>query len=348
MRKPHLSPRRPRRIGTGARTLPAAILAVAALVLGVVPADAAHTAPPPGTDLRPATLPAGDGPRVPWLVGGDTIADGQVRVRLPGSGKILLGASGDAYVAGLTARDGTARLLRVAPDGTRRRLGDGIDPYASVLSADGTRVVETRWDRRERTRVRVFDATSGALLAQRRFDRPGRVLDAGADRVLLGFSDPGRTLWWDPGTGRITRVATQAGYHASIRADRLATFTRDPYDGGCTVVRRLSAPRTVLWRSCDDAVAAFSPTGRRVATVPILTDGLGARSLLVRTVRGGEILAGYRVGGWFGAIGWESARTLLLDAHGTRRTATVRCAPTRCERASRAVPTTAPRAVAER
>ena len=170
------------------------------------------------------------------------------------------------------------------------------------------------------------------------------MLDADTDRVLVGL--PARTVSWAPGAGTVTRVVAQAGYRASLRADRLATYTGDPYAGGCTVVRRLSAPRTVLWRSCEDRVAVFAPGGGRMFTIPILADGLGTRDLSLRNARTGELQVAYHVRGWFGAVGWEAPGTVLLQANGTRRTATVRCKPVRCERASRVVPTTMPRVVA--
>jgi hypothetical protein len=137
----------------------------------------------------------------------------------------------------------------------------------------------------------------------------------------------------------VTRVVLRTGYAADISANRLATYTRDPYEGGCSVVSRLSAPRVALWRSCRERVDAFSPRGGRMATIDILSDGIGPREVLVR--RAGGRLLGHYSARWFGAVAFESERALLLDANGARKSATVRCVASRCVRSSalRPVPT---------
>jgi hypothetical protein len=140
----------------------------------------------------------------------------------------------------------------------------------------------------------------------------------------------------DAGTSR--RLVRQTGYIADLRADRLGTFTKDPYLDGCTVLRRLSRPGEVLSTSCDERAAAISPSGRRVATIHILSDGLGPRDVSVRRDTGRK-LADYRVAGWFGLIRFETNRALLLDANGRKRSAVVRCEDATCERATRTRPT---------
>jgi hypothetical protein len=76
-----------------------------------------------------------------------------------------------------------------------------------------------------------------------------------------------------------------------------------------------------------------------MATIPILTDGLGPRDVWVRWP-GGRAVAHYTTAGWFGLLDWEDARTLLLDTNGSARSATVRCVASDCERASRLRPVT--------
>ena len=105
------------------------------------------------------------------------------------------------------------------------------------------------------------------------------------------------------------------------RADRLGTFTDDPYLDGCTVLRRLSAPGEVLSRSCDERAAAVSPSGRRIATIHILSDGLGPREVSVRRDTGRQ-LGDYRVAGWFGRIdfAYRSASMVPRCTRPTRTT----------------------------
>jgi hypothetical protein len=122
------------------------------------------------------------------------------------------------------------------------------------------------------------------------------------------------------------------GYAASTTDDRLATYTRDPYRDGCTVVSRLSDPEQVLWRSCKERVTDFAPGGQRMATIHILSDGIGPDRVTMRKVRGRE-LASYTAR-WFGAIAWEDDTFLVLYTNGRKKAAWVRCDIADCERAS--------------
>ena len=111
-------------------------------------------------------------------------------------------------------------------------------------------------------------------------------------------------------------------------------LTDDPYDGGCSVVSTLSDPAAVLSESCTERVTDFSPDGRRLALVDLLTDGLGPNRVTVRTA-GGRRVATYDAPFFFGLVQWETSEALLLQTNGTRRSALVRCARAACERASR-------------
>ena len=99
----------------------------------------------------------------------------------------------------------------------------------------------------------------------------------------------------------------------------------------------LSAPHRSLWKSCRERVHLFGPTGGRLVSIPLLTDGLGPRDVFLRST-GGRLVAHYRTAGWFGTLAWETATALLLDTNGTVKSATVRCVVADCERASRLRP----------
>ncbi len=128
------------------------------------------------------------------------------------------------------------------------------------------------------------------------------------------------------------KIAGRVGYEADLSSDRLASFTKDPYLGGCSVVTTLSDPGDQLWRSCGRRVETFSPGGTRMATIHILSDGIGPSEVWLRK-SGGKLLAHY-TSEWFGLLWWESDASLLLDTNGKTKSATVRCLVADCERAS--------------
>jgi hypothetical protein len=160
------------------------------------------------------------------------------------------------------------------------------------------------------------------------------VLDAQGTKVAIGGFDDDGTQLWDTATDAVTVVSKRAGYRADLSLNLLASFTKDPYDGGCTVLSSITKPGKRLWQSCDDAVVAFSPDGSHMALAHILSDGLGPTAIDVRTAAG-KAVGKYNVkNGWFGQLEFESADTLLLETSGPHKTATVRCKATACERAS--------------
>ena len=307
-------------------------LALSAVVAGTL---AATLAPAPAiakptTLLTASGLPRGADPTVPHL-DGKTVVDGAVRVRVTAPTVRLLGKSGSAYVvATADAQGGHGRVLRVAADGTTTRLARA-DVYQTVLSGDGARVVGTTVGRSLRTTVTAYDATTGAQLSRRTFSDYTSVLDAQDDRILLGTD--ARTLLWQTGTNTVATVFRDAGYVGDLSADVVGTFTKDPYDGGCSVVRRISTGER-LWRSCTERVAAFNADATRLAAISILSDGPGPGRVAARTIVGKQ-LGRYQVrSGWFGELRFESQTALLLDVNGARKAFTARCTGTACERAS--------------
>jgi hypothetical protein len=333
----HLTPRR--LLATAATTL-----AVAALTSGLPGASAtepteeesaASGSTAATVTIRPGALPRGDNPQVPWAFDG-TLFDGSLRVDVP-ENAWLLGASGGDY---LLFRPGNevSRVLRVAPDGSRTLVLELPAAHQVMLAGDGSMLVRTaqrRVDGEWRTVLRTHDPATGDVLDRRRFTGIVDVLDADAGQAVLGSWTPRpRTFVWDLAADSTRLLVRQAGYIADLRADRLGTFTKDPYLDGCAVLRRLSVPGEVLSTSCEERAAAISPSGRRVATIHILSDGLGPREVSLRRDTGRR-LADYRVAEWFGRIDFESNRALLLEASGREKQAVVRCEGGACERTTR-------------
>ena len=317
-----------------------ALAALGTLAAVAVPSAATSLTPgatgTPGTiAIHPAALPRGANPAVPVQVG-HTIVDGDTRLRVRTGDFNLLGPSGRSYVVVGWTGDGPARLLRITPDGTRdgrttvlRRVGQDRE---ARLSSDGRTAVLTHYLRGSRARVLVVDARDGHMVASRDLRGYATVLDARRTRLVLTTSAPARTLWWDFARDTTRRIVGRNAGAADIRADRLATYTADPYQGGCLVVTSLSHPAQRLWRSCAEGVIGFSPDGARMATANILADGLGPGEVTVRRIHG-AMLARYSAY-YFPSVRWESRRALLLDTVTRRSQALVRCVVDRCERAS--------------
>lgn len=311
-----------------------ALLAGAALSAGLLSTPSTGAAADaPSVDLEPARLSRGPDIAIPH-VDGDDFVDGDRRVDLPGQRVYLRGRSGDAYVVSTSSEDGlrNRRTLRVEADGSLTTLFPARSPYGLVLSEDGRRLVAVASGSRRASAVTVWSATTGDVLAKRSFRGHPSVLAARGRRVLLSSWDRG-VFWWTPGRKRTRTVTMRPAGEGSITHDLLATYTDDPFLGGCTLLTRLSRPHRVLWRSCTERVDAFSPEGTRMTTVHILSDGIGPGRVVHREVDGTR-LATYDSTGYFGAFSWESPNTLLLDTHGRRKSATVRCTRAACENAT--------------
>lgn len=308
------------------------ILVASTLAAAVLLGTAAPAIAVPETELRPASLERGEDVAIPHLED-KTVVDGDVRIEVRAGAVSLLGKSGDDYVVGAanSSWSGRFRVLRFTPEGERTVLFRDVPIYELELSDDGAQVAATQY-RDPGTRVRVFSALDGTQQASRKFAGSVYSLDLDGQRMLLGGWGPDRTFWWDTVADTTDRVLGRAGYAADISADRLASMTKDPYLGGCSIVSTLAAPRERLWKSCDRRVDTFAPGGTRMATIHILSDGIGPSDVWLRKA-GGKLLAHYTAH-WFGMLSWESDEALLLDTNGRKKSATVRCLVADCERAS--------------
>ena len=231
----------------------------------------------------------------------------------------------------VVGEEGVCELGWYAADGSHTVLLTGEPAYAARLSDDGAQVVTTRYPVPRRTRVTVRSAVDGRVLSSFRLRGWVDVLDADSGRLLLGGWSPARTFVRDVATGAQRVVAHTTGHAGDLSADRLATFTGDPYEGGCTLVTRISTGAR-LWRSCREAVWEFAEGGGRMVTIHILSDGPGPGTVWVRGVRG-RLLGRYGTAWAFGSVRFEG-RALVAEAQGRRWTAWVRCAGSACERAS--------------
>ncbi|GAA1153323.1 hypothetical protein [Nocardioides aquiterrae] len=311
--------------------------ALAAPLLATGPADARLAAG--GTDVDPPTLERGPD-RTDAHLEGQRLVHGDLSVRIPGRRAVLVGYGVENHVVG-TRIDGGWVTIRVDSDGRRHRIATGPSPYTMTYGEDGRVVATSRFDGIT-NRVVVRSTADGSQVARRTFRDSSSVLALDSSRVVLGGWEPARTRSWTLATGRLRTIADQVGYRADLTHGLLATLTGDPYQGGCSVLRRLDRPATRLWRSCDERVERFSPDGRFVTTVHLLNDGIGPSRVQLRDLRGHRRAAWRVDGGWIDVQGWEAGHTWIGEVHGPRRTAAVRCAGSDCERASAMRPTEAP------
>lgn len=301
--------------------------AATAVVAVAAPADARATL------VDPADLERGADAAVPYL-DGRRVVDGDRQVRVRGRRVALLGTAADGRHVVDVVRDGERQVRSVGADGGARTLVDLGPGDAAVLGGDGEvlAVVRHRF-RDDASVVRAYAATTGERVGRRAVRGFAQVLDTDVDTVLFSTSPPERTVAWDLTTDLEQRVSRFPGYAADLATDRLAVLTGDPYQGGCSRVSTVSDARTVLWRSCSEAVATFDDDGSHVATVHLLTDGLGPDEVRVRTV-GGEPVARYRVDGFFGRLLAEPGGALLLETSTRDSSGLVRCTGADCELAS--------------
>ncbi|HXH77900.1 hypothetical protein [Nocardioides sp.] len=319
-----------------------AVAAAAVAVLGstalVVPT---HAAP---TDLQPEDLPRGADIAIAHIEDGDFV-QGERVVDVGGDRSTLIGRSGRSWLVGTSDVDGVGefRIVRVGPDDSTTVIKRGISVFELTLSENGRFFVHMGRGTRRAVPIRVFSARTGELKAEKDFANYPEVVAMAGPSVLLSSwvaTDLG-VRSWDITTGAITRITRKPANIVDVGNNLLATYTKDPYMGGCVRLTLLSSPSTRLWKSCSERIVAFSPDGERMATVHILSDGIGPNEVQEREIDG-TLLGDYSTG-WFGAISFESNTDLLLEVNGDTLASTVRCSEGACENASDPVTVRNPR-----
>jgi hypothetical protein len=312
-----------------------ALLVLAAPLLAAAPSTAA----PAQVRIKPGALERGPDPLGAHL-DGRTIHDGSVRVRLSAPRVLLYGKWNQFYIVATGNEQwGNVKLKRVAKSGNTKLLVAGVDPFNTDLDSDGGQVAYSYGDTTQRPTIGVYDFVQKAEVISRSFSSLPRLLDFDLGRVIASFwSFRVKTITWDTVIDTTSRVNRKRANYASIGHNLLGYFGKDPQFGGCQVLAHLGNPTNVEWSSCSERIEAVSPDGRRVATIPLLSDGIGPADIRVRRA-GGTALAHYTIDGWFGSITWETGTKLLMQSNGAVKAALVRCKVADCNRAGRLSPT---------
>lgn len=295
-------------------------------------------------DLQPEDLPRGVDISVAHIEDGDFVL-GDRTVDVGGGRAYLLGKARRGWLVGTSDETGGGhfRIVRVKADDTTVVIKRGVPFFEVEISENGRFFALAGRGNRKALPIRVFSSRTGDLKIEKDFANYPRVLGMDGPRVLLSTWTTGDTgiKSWDTSTGTVTRISRRPANLVDIGNDLLASYTKDPYMGGCMVVSRLSAPSDRLWKSCTERVAAFSPDGDRIATVHILSDGIGPGEVWERELDG-TLLGDYTTN-WFGRIAFENDTHLLLEVNGDSRSATVRCREGSCANASDPVAVQDPR-----
>ena len=319
---------------TTRRPLAALITTIVAATLLAGTASPSAAAP---ETLRLGDLPKGPAPATPYVFDG-TLHDGTISVTLPKGVARFVGRVGADYlVQGYSPKVEKEVVVRVTAAGARTTVATGISLSDATVSDDGTSFVASQFKLHPRpqgrTVLRRYDAATGDVTLKKIVKGYAGIIDYDGTIAVLGGFAPTWTSAWDLTTNSVRRLVKAAGYEADIAADRLAVFTKDPYLGGCTEVSALSDPGRTIWRSCDEAVEEFSPDGSHMATIFILTDGLGPGRFTLRTTTG-KNLGVYDAPFYFGWIWFEDNSHVLAEAFARTKGALVRCDSGGCERAT--------------
>lgn len=311
------------------------LLALAAPLLVTAPATAAET-----IAIKPVSLPRGADIAGPHL-DGTTIVDGSTTVKVHRPNVVLYGKWKSYYVAATgNSQWDKVKLVRISRTGTVKVLREFIDPFEARLDSATGQVAYSYGVNTQRPTIAVYDLRLKDEVSVRPFPRLPELLTFEKGLVVTSFAPPKpKTITWNTVTNEVSKLNSKFGDYASVTNNLFGYFSKDPQRGGCQLLAQLDDPGDVAWTNCDERIDAVSPDGARVATIPLLSDGIGPADVLVHRADNGKELAHYTISGYFGRVWWETGTQLLMDAFGRSQAATVRCKVAVCNRASDLRPT---------
>ncbi|MGZ4437416.1 MAG: hypothetical protein ACXVW6_07240, partial [Nocardioidaceae bacterium] len=239
--------------------------------------------------LAVAGLPTGAPPAVAWIEGRTLHHDGTTS-RLPGAYTDVASYHGGWLAAGnggagptITRIDNTGKVVGTAPGGS-----------FIVASGDGTRIA---WV--ESGAIHTALASSMSDVENTQAVPPGATAEvvgwASGDVVYTLQDSSGQTVHLTDHTGHDRVVPGLINAWGSNDQPGLVAgeISYDTSNGtSCWGATTTSGVR--LWRQCDWALHAFSPTGRYVVGTPSGCDGIGCSAVALLEARTGKVVAAFK------------------------------------------------------
>lgn len=318
--------------------------AVAAPTTATAPAAAAATAPvaksafngvPVEGLLRPARLPLGDAPQVPYVTGSTLIdGDSRIEIALPQDHAVAgFTRWNDGWAAGIENADGGRQVVLVAADGTTRPIFPGTKADAVMSTPDGSRLVVA--DEKAANGPVVFSVVNTKGKVERRVTLKATYRlrgFVGPRKVLLsGGSEASRTKLLDVRTGKVTALRKGFTYGGGAGYATVGNMRGSDFEP-CADVVRVSG--RVVGSSCTWAPEVFSPSGRFALAGPTYRDGIGTAELrLVAPATPDKAVVELKVSNrrdpaFFSGSAWEDGKHFLVavSRYGTTaETTVVRC-----------------------
>ena len=169
----------------------------------------------------------------------------------------------------------------------------GISFFELELSTNGRYFVHPGRATRKTVPIRVFSSRTGKLKTEQDFAgsplRDGHGRPPG-DHVDLGQGPHRGTKSWDTTTDEVTTITRPPRQHGRPRPRPAREPTpRTPTRAAAWSSARSRTPPRRLWKSCTERVEAFSPDGKRMATISILSDGIGPSVVQEREIDGSPL-----------------------------------------------------------
>lgn len=238
---------------------------------------ATSPAPTPvgSVDLVTKGLPAGETPRLPYLVHQGFVTPDGTKVDV-GVNLTSVAAFEDGWIGHVYAGNGGAEIYSFDADGNRLGTGAQMAGESMIVSADGSRVSYTLVAE-DGSQTLVDAPTSGEQ--PRTWDFPERpavepVAFLDENSMVIQEATGGAPTYstLDEG-GELKRLDGFLGV-ADAHDGLVAGIVSEDMGSTCSAVRRPSTGETV-WETCDYSLLAFSPDGRWVAATGPYQSGFG-------------------------------------------------------------------------
>lgn len=256
---------------------------------------ATSPAPTPvgSVDLTTKGVPAGQSPRMPYLVPRGFVTPDGTKVEV-GFNLTSVAPFEDGWIGHVYAGNGGAEIYTFDADGNRTGTGAQMAGESMVVAADGSRVAYTLVAE-DGTQTLVDAPTSGAEprtweFAARPAVEPVAFLDE--DSLVIQQAAGGRPTYSTLDEGGEPRQLDGFLGVADAHDGLVAGITTEDMGSACSAVRRASTGET-LWETCDYSLLGFSPDGRWIAATGPYQSGFGMVSGAILDAEDGTPMVDY-------------------------------------------------------